>query len=113
MTPLSKKSMPNVIGKVGEKHLQKQLGGKLTPGSRVGDLQFGDSLLVEKKSTEGKSISLKQDYLRKIDRLAFENNRTPALVIEFDTLKKTICPDQWAVIPLHYLKELLELKNNS
>lgn len=112
MTIFSKKSMPNHIGKVGEKHLQQELGGKLTPGSRVGDLQYEDELLVEKKSTTAKSISLKQDYLIKIDRLAFENNRVPAVVIEFETLKKTICPSQWAVIPLHYLKELLELKDN-
>lgn len=108
---MKNRSTPNYIGKVGEKHLQKDFGGKLTPGSRVGDLQY-DELLVEKKSTKGKSISLKQDHLRKIDRLAFENDRVPALVVEFETLKKTICAEQWAVIPLHYLKELLELKTN-
>ncbi len=103
-------STPNKIGRVGEKHLQKQLGGKLTPGSRVGDLQYKD-LLIEKKSTDKSSISLKQDYLVKIDRLAFENDRTPAVVVEFETLKKKICPAQWAVIPLSYLEELLEIRD--
>ncbi len=103
-------STPNKIGKIGEKHLQKQLGGTLTPGSRVGDLQYKD-LLIEKKSTNNNSISLKQDYLTKIDRLAFENNRTPAVVVEFETLKKKICPHQWAIIPLSYLEELLETRD--
>lgn len=112
MISFNEKSISNHIGKVGEKHLQQQLGGKLTPGSRVGDLQYEDELLVEKKSTVAKSISLKQDYLVKIDRIAFENDRVPAVVVEFETLKKTICPNQWAIVPLHYLKELLELKNN-
>jgi len=106
---MKNRATPNHIGKIGEKHLQQQLGGKLTPGSRVGDLQYED-LLVEKKSTQGKSISLKQDYLCKIDRLAFENDRVPAVVIEFETLKKKLCPEQWALIPLSYLKELIELK---
>ncbi len=106
-SPFFTKSMPNHIGKVGEKHLQKNLGGKLTPGSRVGDLQFED-LLIEKKSTEKRSISVKKDYLDKIERLAFENRRIPALVIEFETTKRSYCPSQWAVIPLDLFKELIE-----
>jgi len=108
---MKEKSRPNYIGKLGERHLQKQLGGKLTPGSRVGDLQYED-LLIEKKSTEKRSISLKQDYLEKIDRIAFENRRTPALVVEFETTKSNYCPTQWAVIPLDFLKELLELRKD-
>jgi hypothetical protein len=108
---MKEKSRPNHIGKIGEKHLQKELGGKLTPGSRVGDLQV-DDILVEKKSTEKRSISLKQDYLEKIDRIAFENRRTPALVIEFETTKQKYCSTQWAVIPLEFFKELLDLRKN-
>ena len=104
---------PNFIGKLGEKHLQKELGGKLTPGSRVGDLQYSDFLLIEKKSTVNKSISLKKDHLDKIECIAFENRRTPALVVEFETTKRSFRPSQWAVIPLDFLKELLELKENS
>ena len=104
-------SMPNKIGKKGEKNLQKKLGGWLTPGSRGGDLKYEDTL-IEKKSTEKNSISLKKDYLEKIDRIAFENRKTPVLVIEFEPLKNSYCSTQWAVLPLEFFKELMELKNN-
>ncbi len=99
--------MPNHIGKIGENNLQKRLGGKLTPGSRVGDLQYED-LLIEKKSTAKNSIVLKKDQLVKIEQLAFENNRIPALVIEFEVLEKSFYDSQWALVKLDFLKELLE-----
>lgn len=101
-------STPNKIGRRGEKNTQKSIGGKLTPGSRGGDLMLSN-FLIEKKSTAGKSISIKQDYLEKISRIAFSGNKSPILVIEFQTLKKKMgCEDQWAFIPLSQLKELLE-----
>jgi hypothetical protein len=114
MKPIPKsfsQSMPNKIGKKGEKNLQKHLGGTLTPGSRCGDLKYEDTL-IEKKSTEKSSISLKKDYLEKIDRIAFENGKVPILIVEFEVFKKSYCSTQWAILPLEFFKELMELKNN-
>lgn len=105
--PSFNRSMPNHIGKKGENNLQKELGGNLTPGSRVGDLQYKD-LLVEKKTTAKNSITIKKDQLIKIEQLAFENNRIPALVIEFEVLEKSFYDGQWALIRLDTLKELLD-----
>lgn len=105
------KHKPNLIGKKGEDNLQKTVGGLLTPGSRGGDLKC-DDFLIEKKTTEKNSISVKKDYLEKIERIAFENNKIPALVIEFEALKRSFCPRQWAIVPIEILLEYLELKKN-
>lgn len=109
------RSEPNYIGKVGEKKVQKSLGGKLTPGSRGGDLRCGEraKVLIEKKSTEKQSIILKKDYLEKIDRIAFGSNSQPVLVVEFEVLKRSACSSEWAVVPIEFFRELLELRNNS
>lgn len=103
-----KQSLPNKIGKVGEKKLQKKMGGKLTPGSRGGDLVYNQYVLVENKSTDKKSISLKKDYLDKIDRIAFEGGKHPVLVVGFEATSKNYGEREWAVVPLNFLIELLE-----
>lgn len=104
-------STPNKIGRKGEKNVQKSLGGVLTPGSRGGDLMVGKDILVEKKSTNKKSIVLKLDTLDKIDRIAFGSNRHPVLVVEFETEQHSFVNKEWAIVPLDLLKELLDLKN--
>lgn len=74
-------------GRKAEESLAKRVGGTLQPGSGAldgakGDVKVGD-FLMENKSTQGASLSLKQDWALKIYQEALEQNKNPALSIQF------------------------------
>jgi len=115
----------NEIGKKGERRTSRVLGGTLTPGSgkgrTKGDVLHGFSRegrvrergykrLIEKKSTQAKSIKITEAWLDKLEKQAFEAGREPVLVIEFETM--SFGSKQWAMIPLEKLREYFELEDN-
>jgi len=103
---------PNEIGRRGEKNLRKVTGCILTPGSGAGRIK-GDGLLgfewmLEKKSTAGKTITVRRDDIEKLVKQAWDANREPVFVLEFETMK--FASQQWAMIPLERLLELYEIE---
>ena len=103
------------IGNTGrkvERNLAKGLGGRLTPASGAshskGDLKVG-AFLVESKATEQRSISMKLDWLQKIQAEATAVGREAALAVSFTTSTGTpVEHGEWVAIPLRLFKELLE-----
>jgi|SRR6516162_1670928 hypothetical protein len=100
-----------------EKRLAARLG-KRVPGSgcgysgRKGDIDAGD-VLVEAKSTENRSISLKHAWLAKIAREALNAGKRPALTLSFVTGDGRSVPlGDWVCIPLIDWEELRELDND-
>jgi hypothetical protein len=74
-------------GQKSERKTAKRLGGRTRPGSGAvagakGDILLTD-YLVENKSTEHQSISLKLSWLEKISVEAREEGKAPALSIQF------------------------------
>jgi len=104
------KDTPNRIGKVGERKLKRDTDCVLTPGSgsgrTKGDGLHGFKRMMEKKSTTKKSIKLEREWLEKLEKQAFEANRDPVLVIEFDVMK--FGSRSWAVVPLEKYLELVD-----
>ena len=78
-----------------EKRLAKEFGGRVTAGSgsgrNKGDIDL-DSFKIEVKRTDNQSISLKKEWLSKIDEEAFSVGKYPALILEIDGL-------EWVAIP--------------
>jgi hypothetical protein len=70
-----------------EKQLGKDLGARLTPGSgnsfQKGDMKTG-CFLIESKATGNKSISIKIEWLKKIEEEAQKENRLPLVILEID-----------------------------
>lgn len=69
-----------------EKKLAKDLNLKLTPNSgstafRKGDM-YTNQFLIESKSTDHESISLKKSWLEKIEEEAILEGKTPLLILE-------------------------------
>jgi len=98
-------------GQKSEKRTAKRLGTKPRPGS--GSIQGckGDMVLpeflVENKSTEHRSISLKFDWLEKISVEAREEGRAPALAIQFvDKDGQSVRRGRWVLIPEDEFNEL-------
>lgn len=86
-----------------EKRLARDFKGKVTPGSGNQDHSKGDVkmelALLEAKSTEKNSISLKKEWLEKIDDEAVgEGLRIPALGITFTNVKPGTEKD-WIILP--------------
>lgn len=93
-----------------EKSAAKTLGGRTTVGSgnkgMKGDVWAGN-LMVECKSTDKRSISLKLDWLEKLVREAFQKGREAVLLLRWDA-NTTLPPGDWAVIPFARLAALYE-----
>lgn len=97
----------STIGRAGiqsEKRLSKSLGGRLKPASGAldgakGDITVGDTLM-EAKSTQKASISIKHDWLLKIAGEALREGKTPALAVSF-TDERGIAhrSGEWVMIP--------------
>ena len=91
-------------GQKSERKTAKRLGGITRPGSGAvagakGDILLPD-YLVENKSTEHKSISLKLDWLEKISLEAREEGKVPALSIQFvDKAGNSKKRGRWVLIP--------------
>jgi hypothetical protein len=91
-------------GQKSERKTAKRLGGTTRPGSGSVDGCKGDILLtdylVENKSTEHRSISIKLDWLGKIGREAREEGKVPALAIQFvDKQGNPVRNGCWVLIP--------------
>ena len=91
-------------GQKSERKTAKRLGGTTRPGSGAvagakGDILLTD-YLVENKSTEHKSISLKLEWLDKISVEAREEGKAPALAIQFvDKAGNSKKRGRWVLIP--------------
>lgn len=93
-----------------EKRLAEDFSGETRRGSGNQDRKKGDVIadyiLIEAKSTKNASISLKQDWLKKIDEEAVTyDGRIPALGITFTNMaagteKDWIILPKWAVLKL-------------
>lgn len=91
----------------------KRLGGRTVPGSGSVDGLKGDitleHFLVESKSTQKKSISIKYEYLHKIDMEGLGVNKYPALIIQFTDANGDVKRNgSWVMVPEHIFKELNE-----
>jgi len=109
-----KKEIPGF--KKQEKEQSKSLGGKQKPASGAmppislkGDFSVDDqNLVVEAKCTENKSYILKYEDLGKIKGIAFQQGKTPALLLRFDFEPRHLLEERdWAVIPFSLLKEFV------
>lgn len=103
-------------GRKAEKHIARRIKGELTPASGAMASVKGDvvkktdthTLMLENKTTIGASISIKQEYLRKVYQEALETNRTPALSFQFVNLQgHSDKRDRWIALPEHILMQLL------
>jgi len=98
-----------------ERDVAKKTGGFRTPAS--GAFQgFKSDIIADKyrarieaKATAKKSLSIKQEWLEKIDQEA-GINQTPVLTVRFDNMPRPV-PKDWAMIPLETLLELLDEKS--
>jgi len=91
-------------GQKSERKTAKRLGGITRPGSGAvagakGDILLTD-YLVENKSTEHKSFSVKLEWLEKISLEAREEGKAPALSIQFvDKAGNSKKRGRWVMIP--------------
>lgn len=97
-----------------ERRVAGEIGGKPQPGSgnkwyAKGDAK-GPDLLVECKSTDKESISIKLGVIDKIEREAMLAGREPVLQIDFTGGRK---PRSYALVTADRLMELLELEKAS
>jgi len=103
-------------GQKSERKTAKRLGGRTRPGSGSvegckGDIALPD-YLVENKSTEHKSISLKLSWLDKISREAREEGKEPALSIQFvDKAGNSEKHGRWVMIREDEFNGILEAVN--
>lgn len=82
--------------------------GREQPRSGAGDVLKGDvdadSLLIEAKYTDKKSLSIKRAWLEKITREATALGKYPALAIEFGDMPPGT-PRDWVMVPKKLLEE--------
>ena len=102
-----------------ERVLAKKTGGFRQPMSGAisgfkGDVKLKDFLL-DLKSTEKMSISVKVEELQKIYQEALAYNQIAALVFNFEKVKDNHMPQQWVCFPMEdflIIKDkLLEIGN--
>ncbi len=102
---------PQRMGRVKERELARDLGGKQQPGSGCFDGRGGDVVvneyLVEHKYTRALSYTVSIQTLRKITQEAFEQRKKPVLVIEMSG-QMMYQEEKWACIPYEEFKRLLE-----
>jgi hypothetical protein len=73
-----------------------------------GDLVLS-KFLIEAKSTVADSLSLKFDWLAKINREARSVNKRPALTVSFTTGNGQAIPNgEWVLIPMALFKEIVD-----
>lgn len=100
-------------GRKAETSLAMRLGGTQRPGSGAlagakGDVTIGDFLL-ENKSSQGASFSVKQEHFHKIYQEALEVSKNPALAFQFvDSQGKSEKRDRWVAIPEALFCELID-----
>lgn len=100
-------------GQKSERKTAKRLAGDQRPGSGSLDGAKGDivlrEFLVENKSTEHRSISLKLDWLEKIAREARAEGKSPALAIQFvDKEGNPVRYGRWVLVTEDEFSELCD-----
>ena len=110
---LAGNAMPNNL-KMARRHEKKSCRQSLvdpTVGSgnkrKKGDGQ-SKCRYLECKATEGKSMSVKREWLETAYYRATQNMQEPVISLRFDGM--SIGPSDWAVIPMDRYEELLELE---
>ena len=102
----------NDIGKQGERNLIRVTGARPTPGSgnksTKGDAILENRFMMEKKSTAGKTMTVKKEWFEKLSSEAFVARKEPVFVLEFEVMSQG--SSQWAAIPLQRLLELYEIE---
>lgn len=98
-------------GQKSEKKTAKRLSGIARAGSGAIEGYKGDitlpKFLVENKSTEHQSLSLKLAWLEKIDRESRSEGKAPAVSIQFvDKGGNSVRQGRWVMIPEDEFKEL-------
>lgn len=99
-------------GQKAEKKTAKRLGGVTRPGSGAVEGAKGDILvatyLLENKSTERASLSLKRAWLEKISREARAEGRIPGLSLQFvNKMGYPLQYGRWVMIPEDEFKEMI------
>lgn len=96
-----------------EDRVAKGLGGRRQPASGAlpipslkGDIQE-DSFLIEAKRTNAKSLSVKAEWLMKIEAEAEAVGKLPALSIEIGGMLP-ITERDWCMVPMSVFKALLD-----
>lgn len=101
-----------VAGRKAETSLALRLGGQLTPGSGAlagakGDVKKNE-FLIENKSSQSASFSVKQEHLHKVYQEALETAKYPALAFQFvNSEGQSQKKDRWVCIPEAAFKELV------
>jgi hypothetical protein len=101
-----------IPGRKAEKHAAKRLGAVQRPGSGVLDGAKGDyekgEFLIENKSSQSASFTVKQPVLHKAYQEALERAKQPALAFQFvNELGQSEKRDRWVCIPEHVFKQLI------
>lgn len=91
-----------------EAEVAEAFGGQTTPMSGAGWVKKGDvhteHELIECKTTEAASYSLKLELLRSLQREAYLAGKEPVLDIRFEP--RGDYPSRWVVIPESYYLEI-------
>lgn len=94
-----------------EKEFAKSFGGKRQKLSGASLEHKGDAksdiFLGEAKQTANKSISLKQNWLEKIDKEAMEADRMALMSIKFLNMPAK-APSEWILMPKYVFEMLME-----
>lgn len=114
--PLERRAAKRAIGDHGrraEKKTAKRMKGRLTPASGAMVGAKGDfalpKFLVENKSTNNASLSLKLEWLEKISKEAVCVGKEALLTIQFVKANgEPVNFGKWALIPESVLNEILE-----
>ena len=99
-------------GRAAETRLAKSIGAQLRPASGAMEGVKGDmtlsGVLFEAKSTTGRSISVKHEWLGKIAKEARDQNMKPALTLSFTNGNGRPVPSgEWVCVPLKDYLDLL------
>jgi len=96
---------------VQEKRIAKELDGKTQPGSGAFENYKGDvktqDYLMEAKRTDKNSITVKAEWLAKIDHEAINAGKKPALVIEIGGMNG-FTENEWVAVPMSEFKKLTQ-----
>lgn len=117
MSKYSNANQPKIghVGRVSEAKVAKKLAARLTPASGAlagakGDMSV-NNYLIEAKSTVKRSLSLKLDWLEKINHEALSTGKVPALSVRFTTeYGDEVRGGNWVMIPESEFKELMDAK---
>ena len=104
-----RKQRTKVISDNQEKRVAKYMNGKVRPGSGSSMYSKGDvicdSLLIECKVTDKKSLSIKASWLEKITNEAMVEEKDPALVFSMN-FQNNIVEQDWIALPVSVFNRL-------